>query len=126
MNYTKEQLQGMSDTQILKRLYQLLGYTVIDYEYQEVITIRDGKKVTTAELCCDDIMPLAFEYGISFISLSDGYMASKCEDIYMEESYRSIRFCDPGDMEFADKNPLRAIACCLILVLQDKTPNQGL
>lgn len=107
MTYTTQQLQAMSDHTINHALYAKLYYS---------------SNVDLPKFCpeyCNnpnDIMPLAFERGISLISLSDGYMATKIKDIYMAEQYRSLRFCDPSDEEYADTNPLRAIACLLLMI----------
>ena len=99
---TKKQLQGMSDIQILRKLYELLGFEVHEYVFEEVITIRSGDKVTTAELSPNDIMPLAFEYKIGLQPARSEWQA----------------FAATSDF-YDDTNPLRAIACCLILVLQE-------
>lgn len=53
------------------------------------------------------IMPLVFEYDVSLIKMLSDWRACTNNGIYVVHS-------------FDDENPLRAIACCLILVLQDK------
>lgn len=115
MTYTTQQLQAMSDFEVNKALCIKLGYDVSGISEQ-----RNMMTDAVTDYCNDpkDIMPLAFERGISLISLSDGYLASKIKDIYMTEGYRSLRFCDPSGEECADTNPLRAIAC-LILLMED-------
>jgi len=107
---TKEQMHGMSDIQILRKLYELLGFEVHEYVFEEVITIRSGDKVTTAELSPNDIMPLAFEYCIGFAPNKDSW-----EAFTLEDNYQVVQ------NQFVSANPLRALACCLILVLQEKS-----
>lgn len=106
MKYTKEQLQGMSDLSLLRTLHESLGFEVYEYEFHGVITIQKGLKVTTAELTPSDIMPLAFEYELNIHKLHYG---------------RPIWVCSSRTGKYIEsENPLRAIACCLILVLQEK------
>lgn len=125
---TKEQLQVMQNYEISLALCDLLGYKVEfihaahESEFPTINVFGEtvGKWFAVEFGRPDCIMPLAFEHGISLIALADGFMASKSKTIYMEEAYRNLKLCDPSSMEFADTNPLRAIACCLILVLQEK------
>lgn len=124
--YTKEQLQAMSDFEANKALAIAQGRYAGDAGdwMPNGVKVSDESSFFYSEVdYCNspnDIMPLAFEHGLSLVSLTDGYMASKCKTIFMEEAYRNMKFCDPSDMEFAHENPLRAIACCLILVLQER------
>lgn len=104
---TKEQLQAMSDMQALRNLYELLGFEVHEYEFEGVITIQKWNKVTTAELLPNDIMPMAFEHSVSLIKMLSGWRACTNNGIYVVHS-------------FDDENPLRAVVCCLILVLQEQ------
>lgn len=94
MKYTKEQLQAMSDFDVNKVLTKLItGYGL------------------PASCCLDycntpnDIMPLAFEYELNIHK-------TRCGDPEWMCSSRTNRY-------YEDLNPLRAIACCLILVLQE-------
>lgn len=116
MKYTKEQLQAMSDFKVNKALAELVG----DFEAPpknaatevlgDKLFYRDGM----GNYCechpsyCDqpnDIMSLAFEHKICLIDSEIGWISFLFKDT-------------DGDLEFEDENPLRAIACCLILVLQ--------
>ena len=113
---TKEQMHGMSDIQILRKLYELLGFEVHEYVFGEVITIRSGDKVTTAELSPNDIMPLQIEHKVSI---------NYCPHLH---AWTASAWKQTGKMESTmidsyrcDESPLRAIACCLILVLQEKS-----
>ena len=98
---TKEQLHGMSDSSVNKALEQLTGMYCEDCA---------GKYINTMDYCNtpNDIMPLAFEHWIGVVCNRATWVAFL---------YKSV---DDG-VEFQDKNPLRAIACCLILVLQEKS-----
>lgn len=124
MKHTKEQLQGMSDFEVNKTLAVLLGWRVAELDDQSGFlttayherypnTIWAGKPdhaweqyCFTAMDCAGDLMPLSFEHKICLINESDG-------------GWIAFLF-DRDEFEFANENPLRAIACCLILLLQDK------
>jgi len=109
---TKEQMHGMSDIQILRKLYELLGFEVHEYVFEEVITIRSGDKVTTAELSPNDIMPLAFEHLVNI----QWFMDSKEVRAYTH-SGKSVTV--GYQHTYRQKAALRAHVCCLILVLQE-------
>ncbi|QCQ58428.1 hypothetical protein Barba10S_gp034 [Rheinheimera phage vB_RspM_Barba10S] len=133
MKHTKEQLRGMSDAQVNKELELLLnpkaefiGQHYVDTGdgiYSNVIKYPEGSYYRECPAYCrdvSDIMPLAFEHGISAIHLRDGYLAVKYENYLDVSAFDEIDgICADGE-QFGDKNPLRAIACCLILVLQEK------
>lgn len=134
MKYTKEQLQEMSDKEINTALATLvfdaqgapyvINQTVtlskmdkmrqdcLGYElYPHAIDVICGFGMRT-DYCNNpsDIMPLAFEYaiGVEVNPIRTEWLARTC-DISMS----SMSF-----ICYIDKKPLRAIACCLILVLQ--------
>lgn len=118
---TKEQLQAMSKFELGKTLAKLAGLAVSNNQYMEyadrdenvVLLIPAGDSFSVDNP--NDIMPLAFEYGISIIKDHDA-----------EQYYACVAF-DDRDYDFAyrlhecyNDSPLRAIACCLILVLQEQ------
>ena len=108
--YTKEQLQVMSDFEINKQLEILTGF------YTEDV---DLTYIKTMDYCNtpNDIMPLAFEHDISFDS---GDLFS-CQIAYSGLRFDEITGAVVGaDFAYQDTNPLRAIACCRILVLQEE------
>lgn len=96
MKYTKEQLQGMSDFE--------LGYC---------FNFFTGHYIDIANLY--DIVSLAFEYGISVIKDKGEAQYYACVDF--DDQYRDFPW---SRHNCHNENPLRAIACCLILVLQEK------
>ena len=109
MKYTKEQLQAMSDFEVNKALCALLGKDV-----SGICELRNQMTGAVTDFCNtpSDIMPLAFEHKICLISPHSHTKAW------------GARQTDGGglwsvsDYFYLDANPLRAIACCLILVLQ--------
>jgi len=121
MKYTKEQLQGMSNKDVNIALARiLLDKQGAPYHLSDTVTLtkleklRDDKFDDAIEVVCgfgfrldycntpNDIMPLAFEYNIGLQPARNQWQAfSATADFYDDES------------------PLRAIACCLILVLQE-------
>ena len=129
MKYTKEQLDGMSDFEINKRIMVLLGYELSNwlnnnfghYKYSETTIAKVKDYCKKWEL----IMPLAVEHGISLIKLNGDWMAIH-QWIYIDDYYESTGdgcglACDALHT-FPHKSPQRAIACCLILVLQEQQP----
>lgn len=127
--YTKEQLQAMSDFEANKALAELLGFSKVRNFNSLVPSL-----ISVTDVCCgtledfescvdycntpNDIMPLAFEHGISF---DDGELLG-CNHF---TAYKSLNYDDitgavlNANHHFTDANPLRAIACCLILILQE-------
>ena len=101
---TKQQLADMSDFDVNKALCALLGKDVSGVDEQ-----RNMMTGAVDDYCNNpsDIMPLAFEHNVSLIKMLSDWRACTNNGIYVTHS-------------FDDKNPLRATACCLILVLQDK------
>ena len=124
MKYTKEQLQAMSNKDVTIALARLLlDKHGAPYFLNDTVTvtkleeIRGDTHPDAIEVVCgfsfrldycntpNDIMPLAFKHGI-WIQSVDG---------------RDGRYWTAGANTyhaFQHDNPLRAIACCLILVLQ--------
>lgn len=119
IKYTKEQLQWMSDLEVNKLLAEILG--VSHYQEGELIFTsvkHAGDNVTSisgvTNYCNNpsDIMPLAFEHKISLSHEFDG-------DDWLATEHPIMLFQD-NTIRVSNENPLRAIACCLILVLQGK------
>ena len=116
---TKKQLQAMSDFEVNKALAESLGMTVKDYALQVCLCGYDGLDSTWDErdYCStpNDIMPLAFEHNISIISCDGGntWWAK-----YATEINHQFIMC--SKQSYRDANALRAIACCLIIVLQEQ------
>lgn len=121
MKHTKEQLQGMSDFEVNCELAYLVSENVHSI-YRETggkDSVSIFKELDSGELiCCEikdycnnpsDIMPLAFEHGIHFGPQHKAWYAIHDTSMLSE-----------NPIELENENPLRAIACCLILVLQDK------
>lgn len=115
MKYTKEQLQAMSDFDVNKALAIAKGKyagDVGDWMPNGVkVNDESGFFYTEMNYCNtpNDIMPLAFEHKLTLmpaVIIDDwGWQALKNNMLGVSHYY-------------SDKNPLRAIACCLILVLQ--------
>ena len=96
MKYTKEQLNGMSDTDI----EALLNDLVHGFELNYKAYLDDW----------NELMPLVVDHGIS---LKNQNCPAGSGYAQYAESYCG-RFYSDYDI------PQRAIACCLILVLQEK------
>ena len=84
---------------------QLQG--VEDHELNDELSLMVSRHANYCD-SPNDIMPLQFEHKICLIDSEAGWIAFLFDTA-------------DGDIEFEDKNPLRAIACCLILVLQEKS-----
>lgn len=116
MKYTKEQLQGVSDFEVNKAL----GHLVYKNSYiersvhggSEISIINKDFALVMVDYCnnWNDVMPLAVEYGISLCPSED---KKDCEWYADKIFSRNLESC------WSDKSPQRAIACCLILVLQE-------
>ena len=119
---TKEQLHGMQNYEISLVLCDLLGYKVefIHAAHESEFPTINVFGKTVGEWFAvefgrwDCIMPLAVEHKLCLISP------------HSHTKTWSARQTDGGglwsvsDFTYSDTNPLRAIACCLILVLQGK------
>ena len=113
---TKEQLQAMSDFEVNKALAELLGHKNCrknPYSAEKVFfdASESSECESTAANYCntpDDIMPLAFEHKICFSWKRNGLCLTHKDGGFINHDCQ-------------DTNPLRAIACCLILVLQEQS-----
>lgn len=131
MKYTKEQLQEMSDFEVNKALAAMLGALKeppaghVTEVNEDALCYRggiDGNYFRLHERYCSDvesIMPLAFEHKISLV-----FNCVYCEPVMWEAVKGAHLGIHDGDflydMVYPDTSPLRAIACCLILVLQER------
>lgn len=81
----------------------------LDFELAKLVLKRPVVKCYHPPYCTSAkyIMPLAFEHSVSLIKMLSGWRACTNNGIYVVHS-------------FDDENPLRAVVCCLILVLQEK------
>jgi len=79
----------------------------LDFELAKLVLQRPVERGDHPSYCtfAGDIMPLAFEHDISLIKMLSGWRACTNNGIYV------VHYFD-------DESPLRAIVCCLILVLQ--------
>ena len=123
---TKAQLQAMSDFEVNKSLAKIIFDSHgTDYKFVETkptkleqITKPDLSSVvsvhcdfvTRVDFCNtpNEIMPLAFKNRICIDWFSDGRCLATFGGLNEDFDYQST-------------NPLRAIACCLILVLQEQS-----
>ncbi len=105
MGYTKKQLRGMSDHIVEHVLYHML--------FSKGMEVPD----VTPNYCNkpNDIMPLAKQCGLDI-------RLGVLECIASNDLCAYYEFGDDheGLLFFADNNYCRAIACCLILVLQEQ------
>lgn len=118
MKYTKEQLQAMSDFEIGKALAIECGKVIASEQYfhygdrdeNVVLLFPAGDSFNINNHA--DIMPMAFERGVSIVKTDN-------ENLWlaMSAAYRLSVFRQ-AEIMVQDESPLRAIACCLILVLQ--------
>lgn len=119
MKHTEESLSAMNNFERSKALAELLGWEVISTNgiYHNIV-VRKSQIERPCVFDCNnpsDVMPLVFEHGISIIKDHDAaqyYACSGFDDKAYDYAYKSN--------EVHDTNPLRAAACCLILVLQEK------
>lgn len=120
MKHTPESLAAMSDKEINAELVKVLG---IPHKVDnQGVFIDLGSKYgvvycSLVDYCNNpsDVMSLVFENRISLIENDVGYTAYHNFSIFEDINYR----IEHGAY-FGDTNPLRAAACCLILVLQEK------
>ena len=110
MKYTKEQLEGVHNDEISKLLCASLGFNVQNFVFEGVVTVERMGKVSTFDMMdWSDIMPLAVEHNVALAPHSDSW-----EAFTLQKNWQVV------DMQYMDKSPQRAIACCLILVLQEQ------
>lgn len=109
MTHTTEQLQGMSDAEISEAVALKLGMVINNYCGDAVMCGFEGFRSTFADrdYCSNpsDIMPLAFERKIGLAPNKDSWEAFTLADNWQVISN-----------QFVDVNPLRAIACLLLLI----------
>jgi hypothetical protein len=112
MKYTKEQLDCMHNDEVSKLLCASLGFNVQNFVFEGVVTIEQVGKVSTFDMMdWNDIMPLAVEYGVTLKRVA---CPAGSGFAHYAESY-----CGLYHTEYMEP-PQRAIACCLILVLQEQ------
>lgn len=101
---TKEQLQTMSDFEVNKALAGMV------YGYPENKDIAKRINSGAIDFCNapSDIMPMAFEHHLTMHYVDNG----------VDKKWFATKPYSPD--YFHDTAPLRAIACCLILVLQER------
>lgn len=116
MKHTKEQLQGMSNLEINRALAMVMGkYSGIVGDWMpNGVKVNDESNIFYSErdYCNNpsDIMPLAIKNEL----VCDFYCGKVYHQTPNGDDYNYIK------IEYNyDENPLRAIACCLILVLQE-------
>ena len=108
MKYTKEQLEVMSDFEVSKAICVLLGFDV------NGVTESWNQMINAVPNLCEDwskLMPLAVEHGVTLKRVA---CPAGSGFAHYAESY-----CGLYHTEYMEP-PQRAIACCLILVLQEK------
>ena len=108
MKYTKEQLEGMNDFEVSKALCVLLGFDV------NGVTESWNQMINAVPNLCEDwsrLMPLAVEHDIIYgmVICPAGSAAA----------YYAKQIGGDTTTSYAP-TPQRAIACCLILVLQEQ------
>jgi hypothetical protein len=120
MKYTKDDLSKMSIAEINEALHKILVRWVDGDGHvtwmlgDDIITQTEGGYAGKVNYCNDwnDIMPLAVEHGIGMgkSPVRKEWVARSCNH---DHSQFMFRCC-------FDASPQRAIACCLILVLQEQ------
>lgn len=115
MKYTEEQLAGMSDFERNCYIFKKLGGRGDFHEGERGGLVFSNGLIINYCNNPNDIMPLAFENRVCVIS-SPKTHGDKWSAIWNAAGGK----WSLDDVSFHDKNPLRAIVCCLILVLQDK------
>jgi hypothetical protein len=120
MKHTREQLDGMSDFEVSKALCDLIGYDVGGVTEQSKMMTGAVHKLSDWHY----IMPLAIANGIS-LNRED------CFDYWSDDgrgewtASESISGCYDCEVSaygkrFSHESPQRAIACCLIMVLESQ------
>lgn len=111
MNYTKEQLEAMSDFEVNQALFEKLipancfSYEVDKRPDSESIYWNTAENEYVIDYCNNpnDIMSLAFERRIGIST-------------YLKSNDWMVFMCDNSGKSFIDTNPLRAIACLLLMM----------
>ena len=120
MKYTKAQLDGMSDLELNASLHmEVLGSPWIEHAdlsaNKKHLCLHniagDPYFEDVPDYCTNwnDIMPLAVEHKVSLFAYQDAHLW--CAQHY---------FDSVGMRTVIDESPQRAIACCLVLVLQEQ------
>ena len=115
MKYTKEQLEGMNNLEINECLHKTLNRWIniggratwmLD---DDIITQSESGHIAEVNYCknWNDIMPLAVEHNLTLQNV-----VGRGGNYWMAGPNTYHHYCD--------SSPQRAIACCLILVLQEK------
>ena len=115
MKHTREQLDGMSDSEINKRIMVLLGYELSNWLNDNFGHYKHGESTIAKviDYCqkWESIMPLAVEHGITLKRVA---CPAGSGFAHYAESYCGLYHTDYIEP------PQRAIACCLIMVLESK------
>ncbi len=130
MKYTVKKLQELSGFEINKKICELRGVAIASEQYHdysdrdENIVLLDGGD-SFHFINWNDIMPLAVEYGVllGHSDWFDCYSFVNMEKWVAYESKADINYdmiISDSCQWFSDNIPQRAIACCLILVLQEQ------
>jgi hypothetical protein len=106
MKHTREQLDGMSKQEINKLIAKLTAKKYSTWSEAVDYAVIDGLQFDFEKW--QDIMPMAFEYGICV------YAKNKMAWVETIESCGDVLF----DHVIESASPQRAIACCLIMVLE--------
>lgn len=109
MKHTKESLAAMSDFERNECLAGLLGFVTREIP-PSICLVRHSFGLAEIDYCNNpsDVMPLVFEHKIGLAPNKDSY-----EAFHLADNFQIV------DMQYNDTSPLRAAACCLILVLQE-------
>ena len=115
MKYTKDDLAKMSDFELTCALAKMQGFETSNFNFEDVAVISKGAKTTTFDYRdWSDIMPLAIEHGVCLTSP----IASHKNKWQASQTDGGGKW-SADDFYFSNESPQRAIACCLILVLQE-------
>ncbi len=109
---TKDDLANMSDFEINKAIASLLNLNCIHERAGKVCFQTQYGGSLMVDYCnnWNDIMPLAIEHDVTYLKdTSAAYHELYSLDCYFEYNFKH-----------ESASPQRAIACCLILVLQEK------
>lgn len=118
--YTKEQLQGMSDFEVNAEL-AFLAHKDVHSIYRNApnkFPVSIFVELLSGDVAClaikdycknwNDVMPLAVEHKLCIDWFTDGRCLVTQQNIKTD------------DIQYQSEDPQRAIACCLILVLQEQ------
>jgi hypothetical protein len=117
MKYTKERFEVMSDFEVSKALCVLLGFDVSG------VTESRNQMIDAVPSIRNDwsrLMPLAVKHKIALVPLIESRSWTATNHVYSYMTDSSFRFKEDGGISYNHQSPQRAIACCLILVLQEQ------